>query len=129
MAVNHPSINIKIVEINVNSLISLERRHNLIDFTNTHKPDIILVVETVLQTNHRIQFPNYNFIRTDKDTSPNSRGTGLLIRENIKFEVINTLHWKLQSLDTTATLIETENKENYSSFLPIDDIKQVECLT
>lgn len=108
MAVQQASHLFKFVEINVNSLISQERRHNLNTFLNTHRPDIVLVVETVLLSKHRIAIPNYHFIRSDKDTYTDGRGTGIFIRENINYEKINTRAWNLQTLETTAILIKTE---------------------
>lgn len=112
MAVRHASHLFKFIEINVNSLISLERRRNLNTFLNTHRPDIVLLVETLLLSKHRIVFPNYHFVRSDKDTFTNGRGTGILIRENIKYEKMNTHAWNLQTIETTAILIKTEDHQN-----------------
>lgn len=111
MAVNRKSI-FKIIEINVSSLISLERRQNLNTFINMHQPHAILLVETVLQSSHHISFPNYNFIRTDKNINQNGRGTGILLKNNIKFEQINSQNLNLQSLEITAVRIQTEDNQN-----------------
>lgn len=39
---------LKIIEINVNSLITNERRASLADFLETHNPDVVLLCETKL---------------------------------------------------------------------------------
>lgn len=103
---------IKIIEINVNSLISLARRQNMREFLNLHKPHAVLLVETLLRTNHRLSFSNYNFVRTDKDSINSGRGTGILIKDNVQFEPINTHAWNLKSLEATAVLIKTESNQN-----------------
>lgn len=102
----------KIIEINVNSLISLERRHNLKIFLNTHRPHLVLLVETVLLAKHAITFPNYHFVRSDKESFPNGRGTGILVRNDIKYDRINTRTWNLNSLETTAIQIRTQDNQN-----------------
>lgn len=100
-----------IVEINVNSLISLVHRKNLISFLNAHRQHIVLLVETVLLSKHTMHFPNYTYIRSDKNSFRNGRGNGILIRNNIKFEQVNTQAWNLQSLETTSILIESEDNQ------------------
>lgn len=103
---------IKLIEINVNSLISLERRNNLCNFLSIHRPHIVLLVETVLNEKHRLIVPNYHFVRTDKTAFPNGRGTGILVRDNLKFQQINTSLWNLKTLETTAIMFETEDNQS-----------------
>lgn len=112
MAAQNQLKTIKIIEINVNSLIAIERRQNMRDFLNLHKPHVVLLAETLLRTNHRLNFPNYYFVRTDKDSIVSGRGTGILIKDNIQFEQINTHAWNLKSLEATAVLIKTETNRN-----------------
>lgn len=113
MAVLNPVENIKIIQINVNSLIAIERRHNMQIFLKTHKPSVVLVSETILQPKHRIQFDNYHFIRTDKYNHVNKRGTGILIKNSLSFSTINTELWKLKTVEVTAVVLETIEKQKY----------------
>ena len=57
---------IKIIQINVNSLCSHQKRHALEDMLNTQKPDIVLLSETKLESKHAVAFKNYNFVRNDR---------------------------------------------------------------
>lgn len=112
MAATSPIGKIKVIQINVNSIIALDRRQNLLDFLNYHKPHAALLAETLLRTNHRLNFKNYNFIRNDKNSVNNGRGTGILIKDNLQFDQINTHEWNLQSLEVTAAVIRTESNQN-----------------
>ncbi|CAK9799901.1 Probable RNA-directed DNA polymerase from transposon X-element [Anthophora quadrimaculata] len=81
---------INIIQINVNSIITNERRISLQDCINTHNPDILLLSETKLNPRHKIQFQNYNIIRTDRLNAKQAGGTAIIIRDNIKFKHIPT---------------------------------------
>ena len=63
MALNQ---NIKIISVNVNSIVTNARRYNLLNFINKHEPDIVLLNETKLNSNHRISFEHYNIIRNGR---------------------------------------------------------------
>lgn len=104
---------LKIVQLNVNSLISHERRHNLNQFLIMHKPHAALIAETNLHAKHKLNFKNYNFIRTNKPTAQNGRGTGILINAVLKYEEVNTYAWNLKSLETTAIILETVENKKY----------------
>lgn len=84
----------------------------MLDFLNSHKPHAALLSETLLRTNHRLNLKNYNFIRTDKNSVNNGRGTGILIKNNLQFEQINTHELNPQSLEATAAVIRTETNLN-----------------
>lgn len=58
--------NLKILEINVNSLILLSRRHTLQTFINSQNPDIVLLNETKLNQRHKLYFDNFDLIRRDR---------------------------------------------------------------
>ena len=57
------SKNLKIINLNVNSLISMSRRYDLQQFINLQKPDIALLSETKLNPRHKLQFVNYEIMR------------------------------------------------------------------
>lgn len=100
---------LRIVELNVNSLISIKKRHELQDFLKTNNPDIVLLCETCISEKHKIQFNNYNFHRNDAIPGTLKRGTGILIRKNINSNKINTTNWNLDAIECTAIQITTTN--------------------
>lgn len=78
---------LKIVEINVNSIIFISRRYNLSKFLQYHKPDIVLLNETKLNKKHKVSFESYDMIRTDRPNSSRGGGTAILIKSDIKYNV------------------------------------------
>lgn len=86
MELNHT--NLKIISINVNSIVSLQRRNELLIFINRNNPDIVLLNETKLKPFHNIEFKNYNFIRTDRLTNKGG-GTAILTRRSLDYEIIS----------------------------------------
>lgn len=79
--------NLKIIHINVNSLILISRRYDLRQFINKHNPDIILLNETKLNRRHKLHFDNYNMIRKDRNGALRGGGTGILIKNNLKYNI------------------------------------------
>ena len=79
---------LKIASINVNSIVSFNKRYDLYTFAKTHNLDVILVCETKLNARHKLQFADFNIIRTDR--SPNSKGggTATLIKNTIQHEIV-----------------------------------------
>lgn len=89
---NHVKITLKklnIIHINVNSIISLNRRYDLQKFIKNNNPDLILLNETKLNARHNIKFDNYKFIRKDRCGALRGGGTGILIKDDLKFKVYN----------------------------------------
>lgn len=81
------SFNLIIIHaLNVNSLVSKVKRHHLQVHLFKYKPDVMLLSETCLRKVHKLSFPNYNLIRTDKES--NSRGTAILIKNSYKYKQI-----------------------------------------
>lgn len=99
--------NLKIIEINVGSLRSITKREEMTYFLKSNRPDIVLINETMLNQRHNVAFHNYDFIRNDKIETEPGRGTGILINHQIKHEAIDTLNWKLKTLETSAFVIYT----------------------
>lgn len=86
---NYPNI-IKFATINVNSIITNERRHELLKFIERNgNPHIVLLSETKLNKNHKVQFKNYAMIRTDRPRSKQGGGTAILINRKIDFEIVH----------------------------------------
>ena len=124
---NYSNNSLKIISINVNSLVSNQKRSSLLNFLVKHKPDIVLICETKLTKKHKIEFKDYNFIRNDRPNSILGGGTAILIRKPIKFKIINL---NFRSLETTSVKISLSYSANliltsayvsgpkYSTFTP-----------
>lgn len=67
------SYNIKCVFININSLVSITRRHYLQNFINQYKPEILLIAEHKLADKHNFYRGFKTFKKTEQmvgDTLP-----------------------------------------------------------
>lgn len=86
---------LKLATINVNSIITNERRHELLKFIERNdNPHIVMLSETKLNAKHKIQFKNYNLIRTDRPKAKQGGGTAILVSREIEYEQVyspNTL--------------------------------------
>ena len=81
---------LKIIAVNANSIVTNERRYNLLQFTSKHNPDIILLSETKLNSNHKISFQNYTLYRQDRVNATLGGGTAILIEDTIPHRRITT---------------------------------------
>lgn len=106
---------LSITAINVNSLISYQKRYDLLELTNKTNSDIILVSETKLNKRHSINFDKFTIIRTDRPASTAGGGTAILIKNNIKFTHIHHPHSaKNKLIEYTIINIDiTNNKKLY----------------
>ncbi|XP_075162727.1 uncharacterized protein LOC142235357 [Haematobia irritans] len=97
---------LKIIEINVNSLIQINRRINLQRFIDTHNPDIVLLNETKLNCKYKLYYEGYSIIRKDRPNSKRAGGTAILIKKSIKHKKFtnNTLN-SLKCLETVIVRI------------------------
>lgn len=100
---------LKIIQLNTNSIRSIEKRQELEHFLRANNPHILLLNETKLNEKHKVSFRNYNFIRTD---NPNNQGggTGILIKSTIKFEIQPPLN--LKSLECTIIKVPLNNNDS-----------------
>lgn len=80
---------LKIISINVNSIIKNQRRASLMNLINKQNPDIILLSETKLNKNHVITFTNYNVIRNDREEKNIGGGTAIIIKKKYKIRENN----------------------------------------
>ncbi|CAD7003469.1 unnamed protein product [Ceratitis capitata] len=94
---------LKCIAINVNSLISKQKRHYFNLFLQKHKPDVVLAAELRLSDKHNISFRNYSYVpqlmKTHTDNK-NSQSTGIFIRENFQYNRIEVE--RTTYLETTA---------------------------
>lgn len=80
---------LKIIAWNVNSIKSKIKQEEVRYFLFKHKPHMLLLSETKLNNCNTIQFPHYKIYRNDR-LSEGGGGTAILIKEDIKHEVVNT---------------------------------------
>lgn len=116
------SKNLKIIQINVNSLISISRRYDLQQFLNMHNPDIVLLNETKLNPRHRLQFLNYNIIRKDRVHSKQGGGTAILVRDKLKYysfsnNIIDSFEF-LEACIIKIPMISNKNMYIISAYYP-----------
>ena len=80
---------IKIIAWNVNSVRSKVKQEEVRYLLSERKPHLLLLSETKLNDSNFVQFPQYKIYRNDR-LSDGGGGTAILIRENIKHDVVNT---------------------------------------
>lgn len=91
---------IKCFELNVNSLKSKSKQHELLNFIVMHEPDIMLLCETKLKASKKVAFKNYNLFRNDRLTEEGG-GTAILIRTEFVSSQIQNLP-SINSFEYTA---------------------------
>lgn len=93
---------LKIIAINVNSLVSLAKRHIFHHFLLQHKPDLVLISETRLRKHHRVFLENYNFIRNDRETA--GGGTAIAVRNGIIYSecTVSSEHFESTAINVTT---------------------------
>ena len=81
------SSKLKLAHINIRSCRNKEVEISL--FLKENDIDILLLNETWLKSNFKLDIPNYNITRNDR---PRRRGRGVasLVRNDIKFDIIYT---------------------------------------
>ena len=107
---------LRLVHWNSNSLFN--KQHNLFNFINIFKPDIISINESKL-SEYRFEneiflknLPNYNFIHKHRHKNINGAGgVGLIIKNEINFSICNELDFL--ELETLCVKIESNNKDIY----------------
>lgn len=88
------------IPINVNSIITKERRHELFKFIEKNgNPHIILISETKLNQKCKIQFKNYILIRTDRPNAKQGGGIAILMKREVEYEQV---HYPNSSYNTTS---------------------------
>lgn len=102
---NQNTENIVVIQLNVNSIRSIDERHQLDLFLKQHKPHILLCSETHLNERHKVNFNDYNVHRCDRKSSSGG-GTAIFIHNRIAFERIN-LPNEIKSIECSAIKIKT----------------------
>lgn len=108
--------NLKIIAINVNSLISVNKQYITQNFLDTEKPDIVLVSETKLNPTHYVNFQNYNFLRSDRPLATQGGGTALLYKKCLNLKQIKRdFFYNFKLIEVTVAKLNLVN--NRSLFL------------
>lgn len=86
---HHPrTTNLIITAINVNSLVTIQKRFDVLDLARATNSDIMLISETKFNAKHQFNPADYNLIRTDRPAAMAGGGTAILIKNNINYEHI-----------------------------------------
>lgn len=80
---------LKIIIWNVNSVRGKAKQEEVRCLLSERRPHLLLLSETKLGENNFVQFPQYKVYRNDRLTDRGG-GTAVLIREDVKHEVVNT---------------------------------------
>lgn len=103
---------IKIIALNINSLISNQKRANLLQLTKKLNPDIILLGETKLNSRHKISYTQFTIHRTDRKNVIQGGGTAILIKNTIDHKVIHLTDCENNKvIEATAIKIDLPNHE------------------
>lgn len=110
---NKEQSRLKVIAINVNSIITNARRQSLANTLKKLKPDIALISETKLNNRHHFTLADYSIVRNDRETDSGG-GTALLIKNNIKFSII-AIKNKLKILE--VSIIQIKLQKNKKLFI------------
>lgn len=105
--------NLRIISKNVNSVIAIQRRQDLTNFTNKNNPDIVLLGKTKLNLKHKIALKNYTIVRNDRLKNRRGGGTAIVVKNTIKVQTINLINrHKLIILEISVIKINLQNNKN-----------------
>lgn len=79
---------LKVLAVNVNSIINNRKRYEIQSILDTNRYDILLLSEIKLNPNHSLEFKNYSIIRTDRPNAIQSGGTAILIKKSLSFQTV-----------------------------------------
>lgn len=97
---------LKVIFINVNSIVSRHRRHYLHLFIEKHNPDILLIAEHKLAPRHNFHEKHYNIFRQNR-VDGRGGGTAIMVRRWIKAEQINVNLGEIE-----GTVVELKGQNN-----------------
>lgn len=95
------------------------------EYLKTHNPDIVLVCETKLNK-QKIHFNNYNFIRNDSGSGSNRGGTGILIKNTIMFDSVQTPI--LNTIESTTIKLSNNGESIYISSIYVTPTNNEICI-
>lgn len=80
---------LKVIQLNINSLVSKNKRTEFNLFLKKYKPQIVMLSETKLNKKHKLFFDGYKILRNDRNTNKGG-GTAIIHQNNIDCEYITT---------------------------------------
>lgn len=96
---------VKVIFINVNSIVSRTRRHYIQNFTDEQKPDVLMMAEHKLSSTHKFELRGYKTYRQDRAKGKGG-GTAVCVREGIKSERISV---NFVTMEGTVVRIKDQN--------------------
>lgn len=80
---------LKVMQLNINSIVSIKKRTEFEIFIKKHTPQIIMLSETKLNKIHTLNINGYTTIRNDR-TKNTGGGTAILYKNDLQCEQIQT---------------------------------------
>lgn len=77
---------LKCIFLNVNSLVSRQKRHYLELFVREHRPDVLLIAETKLSARHTYGLQGYTVFRQDRRGGSAGGGTAICLTDRLSGE-------------------------------------------
>lgn len=106
---------LKLLAINVNSIVANQRRASLTNTLKLQNPDVVFLSETKLKPNHVISFKNYKIIRSDR-ADRDGGGTAIIIKKGIPFSKVNIIISQERSI-LEFTVVKIKAKTNTYLYL------------
>lgn len=103
------TVSYKCIHLNVNSLISNSKRHELKTFIDLYKPDMLLLNETKLKPINKLSIPKYNFYRNDRTTDEGG-GTAILVKSHLVSTQLQCIP-TIASFEHTVVKLQLENNK------------------
>lgn len=107
-----PLNKIEIISVNVSSIISNQKRFNIINLIKKCNPDIVLLNETKLNNRHNFQVENYTILREDRSANNKGGGGTAILIKNIFKHVKIELKSKLKSIETCIIKLNLPQNQN-----------------
>lgn len=104
------STNLKIIQLNINSIKSRANRIEFNEFLKTHTPQIVLLSETKLNNKCDLLFPVYKIIRNDRNENSGG-GTAICYSDALCCEYISVPK-KISSFECTIARLKTKSGKN-----------------
>ncbi|XP_076388962.1 exodeoxyribonuclease-like [Megachile rotundata] len=101
---------IKIISANVNSIVSNERRHNILELLKAECPDFLLLNESKLKPQLSLNCKKYTLLRNDRVNS-NGGGVAILIKQQIQHKIID-IPQEIKVIECLSIKIKLRNKKN-----------------
>lgn len=114
---------LNIHHVNANSLRSKTKQHSMNDYIKNHEPHIMLIGETKLNDNFRLNFQNYVLHRTDRMVN-NGGGTAILIRDDLSVETLpSPSNIGIECTATKIMLNATNHLTVVAAYIPDQSLK------